>query len=194
MNLWERVAAERLALADLLDGIAPEAWDAPSLCGGWRVREVVSHLVALAEQPPGLRTMAKYARIDPRPNVAIDKQARRLAAAVDPTELPARLRAAHGGRFLVPGLPPVVALGETLVHRADIRDAAGLPARPADDATREVLAAELRLWFAFGVSPSIRRKHWVATDADWTVGPAAGERVAAPGEQLLLIATGRITS
>src|SRR5262249_35920103 len=33
-----------LALADLLSGVAEERWDTPSLCDGWRVREVVAHL------------------------------------------------------------------------------------------------------------------------------------------------------
>ncbi len=37
-------AAEYLALADLLASIAEAEWDCPSLCDGWRVREVVAHL------------------------------------------------------------------------------------------------------------------------------------------------------
>jgi uncharacterized protein (TIGR03083 family) len=190
-RVWEHIAAERAALADALEGIAPEAWDAPSLCGGWRVCDVVAHLIVLAEATsrPGL--ILRHFRVDPRPNQAADKLARRLAASATPGELTQRLRAARHGRFVVPGMPPVVALGEVLVHRADIAEAAGLPRRPADDVTREVLAAELRLWFAFGVSRSIRRRRFVATDADWSVGPPDGDVVAAPGEELLLVATGR---
>ena len=38
------VAAEFLALAELLEGLADDSWDTPSLCAGWRVREVVAHL------------------------------------------------------------------------------------------------------------------------------------------------------
>ena len=38
------VAAEYLALADLLSDGRPQAWDAPSLCEGWRTREVVAHM------------------------------------------------------------------------------------------------------------------------------------------------------
>jgi len=38
------IAAERTELADMLDGLSAEQWDAPSLCEGWRVREVMAHI------------------------------------------------------------------------------------------------------------------------------------------------------
>ena len=107
-------------------------------------------------------------------------------------ELVTRLRAASGGRFVMPGLPPEVALGEVLVHRADIASAAGLPQRPADERTRAVLEAERRLWFAFGVSRRVRGVRFEPTDADWTVGPTGGPVASGPGEDLLLVATGRL--
>lgn len=190
-DVWTRVAFERVALADELDGIDAAAWDAPSLCGGWRVRDVVAHLVAMAEAKSRLGFIAQNARIDLRFNKAVDKMARRLAAGTSPSELPQRLRDARGGRFHVPGMRPVVALGEVLVHRADIAGAAGLPRHPADESLRAVLEAEVNLWFAFGVSPKMRRNYFVPTDAEWTVGPADGPRIEAPGEDLLLIACGR---
>ena len=39
--------AERLELADLLDTLTPEQWAAPSLCAGWSVRDVCSHLIGM---------------------------------------------------------------------------------------------------------------------------------------------------
>ena len=38
------VAAERRDLASMLAGLTPEQWDAPSLCAGWRSREVIAHI------------------------------------------------------------------------------------------------------------------------------------------------------
>src|SRR5579872_4787538 len=38
------VAASYDALADVLEAIGEDDWDTPSLCEGWRVREVVAHL------------------------------------------------------------------------------------------------------------------------------------------------------
>ncbi len=42
------VAAEFLALADLLDAVSDAQWNTPSLCAGWRVREVVAHMTMAA--------------------------------------------------------------------------------------------------------------------------------------------------
>ena len=40
MDVWECVDAERTEFADLCTTLTPEQWDAPSLCGAWRVRDV----------------------------------------------------------------------------------------------------------------------------------------------------------
>ena len=32
-------------LVDLLESLTPSQWNAPSLCAGWRVRDVVSHVL-----------------------------------------------------------------------------------------------------------------------------------------------------
>ena len=43
-NVQKLVTATYLTLADCLDALPEERWDAPSLCEGWRVKEVVAHL------------------------------------------------------------------------------------------------------------------------------------------------------
>jgi uncharacterized protein (TIGR03083 family) len=191
MDVWATVADERVALSDALRDVEPEAWWRPSLCGGWTVQDVVAHLVVLAEAPAPWRFILRGALVDPRPNKSVDKMARRLSAAASTEELAARLAAAKDGRFVVPGMPPTVALGEVLVHRADISEVAGLPRHAPDDALRAALEAELKLWFAFGVSRSMRRHRFVATDGEWSIGLADAPVVAAPGEELLRIVTGR---
>ena len=190
-DVWAAVADERVALSALLANAAPEVWQRPSLCGGWTVQDVVAHLVVLAEAKSRLGFMLRGALVDPRPNQSVDKMARRVSAEASPGELVSRLAAAKDGRFVVPGMPPVVALGEVLAHRADISDAAGLPTHPADDRLRAALEAELNLWFAFGVSRSMRKHRFVPSDAEWFVGAPDGPVVTATGEELLLIATGR---
>lgn len=189
--MWAAVADERVVLADLLDAVDPSVFSKPSLCGGWTVHDVLAHLVSLAEAQGRFNYLMQGAKVDLRPMKSVDKIARRLAADASPRELTGRLRAAKHGRFTVPGMPPIVALGEVLVHRADIAVAAGLPRREPDDVMREVLEGELRLWFAFGVSPRMQRCRFIPLDADWRVGPEKGRVIEAPGEELLLIATGR---
>ncbi|WP_244360941.1 maleylpyruvate isomerase family mycothiol-dependent enzyme [Microbispora triticiradicis] len=56
-DIRRMIAAERRELADLLSGLPPQAWDAPSLCAGWRVREVVAHLT-LPYRHSGPRVLA----------------------------------------------------------------------------------------------------------------------------------------
>ena len=41
----EMATAERTDLADLLETLTPRQWEAPSLCQGWRVRDVVAHVM-----------------------------------------------------------------------------------------------------------------------------------------------------
>ena len=41
---WSAVTQMRLTVATLLDGLAPDEWDQPSLCPDWRVRDVAGHL------------------------------------------------------------------------------------------------------------------------------------------------------
>jgi len=47
-QLQPAVAAEFASLADLLAAATDAQWDTPSMCEGWRVREVVAHLTMAA--------------------------------------------------------------------------------------------------------------------------------------------------
>jgi len=44
MDLHPLIRDSFTRLADSLEQQAPELWDQPSLCAGWRVRDVVAHL------------------------------------------------------------------------------------------------------------------------------------------------------
>jgi len=190
MDVWAAVADERVTLAGLLEGVEPEAWETPSRCEGWSVKDVVAHLVFLAEGTVSSVLLTSM-RTHPLPSRATAEVARRLAASTSTDELVDRLRRAAEGRFVVPGLPAAVALGEVLVHRADLAAAAGLPAHDADERLAAVLGAEQRLWWAFGVSRRVRGVRFEPTDGDWSVGPEVGPAVIGSGEDLLLVATGR---
>ncbi|WP_234787088.1 maleylpyruvate isomerase family mycothiol-dependent enzyme [Mycolicibacterium fortuitum] len=41
---------ERQEFADLLDDLSPQQWQAPTLCSGWNVRDVVAHTIAYLGQ------------------------------------------------------------------------------------------------------------------------------------------------
>ena len=44
-EVWQHTIAQRLALRDVLRDLTPEEWDQPSLCAGWRVRDVAAHVI-----------------------------------------------------------------------------------------------------------------------------------------------------
>jgi len=44
---------ERAEMADFLASLRPEQWDRPSLCAGWRIRDVAAHVVSYEEHDGG---------------------------------------------------------------------------------------------------------------------------------------------
>ncbi|MEU6233972.1 maleylpyruvate isomerase family mycothiol-dependent enzyme [Kitasatospora sp. NPDC047058] len=181
------IAAERRELADVLDSLTPEQWDAPSLCAGWRVREVAAHM-STGFRHPLPRTLLELARAGGSLHRMTDRVARRDAAALGPRELAAALRenADH------PWTPPVggftSALGHDVVHGLDITVPLGLGRRVPADRLRLLLDAvtpsSLRFFGARLDGTELR-----ATDLDWSYG--SGRTVARPAQELLLLAYGR---
>ena len=53
---WQVITEQRLSLARLLEDLSDGEWEQPSLCAGWRVRDVAAH-VAMAPQVPRLGSM-----------------------------------------------------------------------------------------------------------------------------------------
>ena len=53
-RIWSFVDAQRAEIAGLLDTLDDQQWMAPSLCDGWRVRDVAAHLTHFRTcRPPG---------------------------------------------------------------------------------------------------------------------------------------------
>src|SRR5215213_12017394 len=53
---WRVITEQRLGLARLLEGLSDDKWEQPSLCAGWRVRDVAAH-VSLVGLPPSPGTL-----------------------------------------------------------------------------------------------------------------------------------------
>src|SRR5688572_32583517 len=115
---------ERDSLVNTLKSLTPQQWDAPSLCEGWRVRDVAGHLVT-GFQMSLPKVLAKTARAGFNINKASAKAAveagsrpvEELTAAIEsPTELSGFAKVL-GYSKLIPDLT---------VHHEDIRRAVGL--------------------------------------------------------------------
>ncbi len=93
-HLTDMIAAERSDLADLLAALPAEAWDLPTLCAGWRVRDLVAH-VTMPFRYSTARFVAELARSRGNFTAMADRCARRDGAA-PPADLLSALRDTGG--------------------------------------------------------------------------------------------------
>ena len=191
---WAAVDVLRARAADLLDTLAVSDWERPSLCTGWRIRDVAAHL---AMQPiplgAGLRGFLRH----PGPvNHLIHWTARDRAAA--PTgQLVADLRATIGLHRPNPGLTETEALIDIVVHGQDI----AVPLGRELPVPVEAAASAATRMQSYRASRRARKKlrvfrplphegyRFVATDTAWSSG--AGPEISGPMLAILLVLTGR---
>ena len=187
VDVWSELRHLRCEFADRVESLDEGASDSQSWCAGWRVRDVVGHLVHLAEATQ-LSIVRDVIKGGLRPDRALSKVARGLGDEGVP-ELARRLRAAADGRFHVLGTPRAVALGEVLVHSADALRALGLELDAPPQDVVPVLDGYWRVGrVAFHAAPQ-RGRGLVATDVDWTRGQ--GPEVTGRAIDLLLLIANR---
>jgi uncharacterized protein (TIGR03083 family) len=185
---WTVITQQRLALADLLDGLTVAEWERPSLCARWRVRDVAAH-VAMTPQPPGPGALLGAAL---RARGSFDRLNHDLAvrhAARPPGEIVAELRRHAASRRLPAVTNYRNIVPDVLVHGQDIAVPLGRDLPVPIAAAR---AAADRVWGMgrpFRARHRLRGRRLTATDTDWSVGD--GEEVAGPIAALLLLLTGR---
>lgn len=186
MDALDLARAERLEFADLLEGLTPDQWSAPTLCEHWRVRDVVAHILSYEGLPP-----AALARRFAAGRLRTDRINALAVAALDgtsPDELVAMLRRHATPTGLGAGFGGRIALTDNMIHQQDVRRPLGLP--------RVVAADRLRVALDFARWAPLIRGAWrargvrlVADDLDWAVG--RGPEVRGGGEALLVVMAGR---
>ncbi|MBX8691425.1 maleylpyruvate isomerase family mycothiol-dependent enzyme [Mycobacterium sp. 20091114027_K0903767] len=187
-TIWRNVDEQRGALADLLDTLQPEQWSTPSLCAGWTVREVAIHIT---QSHAGIGEMLPAAI---KSGFRFDAMVRR-AALEDPAEpaaITARIRAMAGSRKRPPLTKEVDPLLDILIHTQDICIPLGIERRMPTDAA---VAVADRLWhmkFPFAPQRDLPGYRFVATDADFAVGPEWGGLREAPIHDLVLMFARRL--
>lgn len=186
-QILEAVHAERRDQADLLATLTPEQWDAPTLCTGWRVREVIAHTTAPFHTSTG-RMLLDLARARGDFNRMADRSAHRDAARMSPAELLTILRNNITHPWTPPGGGPQGALSHDLIHGLDVTVALGLDRRPPPERVALVLAGlhPKNIKF-FGTDLTGVRLE--ATDLDWRYG--TGTPLHGRAQDLLLVICGR---
>lgn len=186
MDVMAMAKAERADLADFLESLQPDQWDSPSLCQGWRVRDVAGHVVSFEERSWG-GVVSLAAKAGFRPN-RVNDMARAEYARMAPQELAEFLRAhltPHRATALFGGR---VGLTDAMIHHQDMRRPLGI--------ARQIPFERLRCVLPFAVTAPPLRGFWhgrnvrlVATDVDWSWG--RGPEARGPAEAVLMVLAGR---
>lgn len=176
--------AEREDFADFLATLAPDDWEHPTLCEGWRVRDVVAHVISYEGLGRGdlLRRFAR-GRVVRANEVGVADLAH-----LSPDELLDLYRRYPRPTGLTAGLGGRIGLVDGTIHHQDVRRALGRPREVPADRLVRVLAGTVH-------NPRLAPWRWtrglrlVATDVDWSAG--RGREVTGPGEALVMVMAGR---
>ncbi|MFZ3495546.1 maleylpyruvate isomerase family mycothiol-dependent enzyme [Streptomyces sp. 5.8] len=198
-DVWRTIDSERLSLADLLDDLSPSEWETPSLCAGWRVREVAAHLTLahLGVFPALVAVVRARGGFDRMIHDTAVREAAHPAAEFAP-----RLRAMAGSRRKAPGVTHLEPLIDILVHGQDIAVPLGRPRTMPAGAAATAAQRAWSMGFPFHARRRLAGFRLKATDCDWTAGTGdtttatatAASTVEGPVSALLLLVTGRDTA
>ena len=186
-RLAAMITGHRRQLTELLATLPPEAWDQPSLCAGWRIREVTAHIL-MTLRTPAWRFAAEMARSGGNFNRMADRVARRDGAG-PPDQLLAALRAHEHTLWKPPGGGLAAGLTHDVIHGQDMTVALGLDHPVPEPTLRTVLDT---------VNGAQSRKHFgvdldgiqlQADDIDWSFG--SGRVLRGSAQDLALFVCGR---
>lgn len=190
--LWDLVVAERESTVEFLADLTASQWETPSLCVGWRVRDVAAHLLVDAplSELGAPRVLAKMIDwrfdvhaantwwVDHNREVATSSILERLRADVRPGTIsrllgaPSQLRAA-------------------VIHADDMRHPLGQSTTPPAVTMRAAL--EVSLTRAGSVNVGTRERadglRLIASDLDWERGQ--GPEVTGSALSILMAIAGR---
>ena len=182
MGVRALIADERTDLVALLRTLSPDEWVAPSLCAGWRVRDVVAHLLYdTSPLPKYLLDAAKAGFSAQRMNArAIER-----AGDTDSAQLVDALEGSIGGGIFAT-LAPSLALADALIHHQDIRRPLKRPRAVPTERLLRVLDHPDPF-----ASPRSRTRglRFSATDVSWSRGE--GPEIRGTGEAIVMAIAGR---
>jgi uncharacterized protein (TIGR03083 family) len=181
-------ARERRRIADLLDSLDEAQLGTQSLCAGWDVKTMGSHLVSVLADGGGIGATLLGLRLGGTDR-AIDAMARRRAH-WPASDIAAALRDLADHRYWRPPPQAPGLLAEVLCHSGDIRIPLGLPFEP-DPQLTAVAMGFLTGPLPLGLVPvgRLRGIGWCATDIDRTWG--RGPQIRGRAADLMMAAVGR---
>jgi uncharacterized protein (TIGR03083 family) len=186
-DLQPVVAAEFVSLADLLAAASGAQWDTPSLCEGWRVREVIAHMTMAARYSEP-EFMAELQRCD-FDFTRLSNEVAGRDAGLPTGELVANLRSDVMQHWAPPGGGYHGALNHVVIHGLDVTVPLGVPRRSPDHTIRVVLDDLTQGGGHAHFGTVLNGRRLEASDLDWSYGSGPALRGAA--EDLALAMCGR---
>ncbi|MFE9786953.1 maleylpyruvate isomerase family mycothiol-dependent enzyme [Nocardia salmonicida] len=187
-TIFQAVAEERTTLVALLRELPESAWDTETLCEGWRVRDVVAHLVLATRVTIG-SLVVNLIRARGNTDRLIHDTAVRLADRTSTAELLAELHATIDSRAIPIGTTPIDRLMDLLVHGQDIAVPLGIERVMPTAAAQLSLERVWTMGAPFHARTRLTGYALAATDTGWTDG--AGTTISGTAAELLMIVTGR---
>jgi uncharacterized protein (TIGR03083 family) len=187
-EIRDLIAGQRTDLANMLGDLPADAWDAPTLCELWRVREVVAH-ITMPFRYSTEEFMTELSKSGGDFTALSNRLAARDAAALSPVELTETMRANIRHPWEPPGGGYVGALSHDVIHGLDVMVPLGLEFTVPEERLRAILPSlgDERSVKFFGTDlDGIELR---ATDIDWTFG--SGTPLTGTGQDLLLVLFGR---
>jgi len=185
-ELWQLIHDQRRRVADVLETLSDDQWNAASLCTGWRVRDVAAHNIeTFLMTPPRFigRFVGAGFNFDRMTGRGVDNHRDEPL-----TRLLAQYRDTEDRSTAPPG-PQLAWLGEAVIHGEDI-------ARPLQlrmDWPAQALT--LVLDYVSSTKPLLHGRERAegirlrATDVEWTKGD--GAEVSGPARALISAMCGR---
>jgi uncharacterized protein (TIGR03083 family) len=192
MTDYNRMRRDELAsISEFAHTLSDEQWNQQSLCAGWRVRDVVSHMTLgyTTAMLPVLVELGKRrfnvtrASAEGSVEYGTEHTAAQILAVFDTIHT----------NNVRKGISKVISAKEGLldhlVHHQDMRRPLGLPRQIPEERLVTALTAAPKIGGFVGSKKRAAGLHLVATDADWSHG--VGPEVRGKGEAILLALTGR---
>jgi len=189
MELQALVGDSYRRLAELLHEQDAARWDSPSLCAGWRIRDLIAHLTM-----PARYTTEQFIEELAAANGDFTVLSNLIAARdgeLSIEELLADLTSPVLAGWQPPGGGAIGALNHVVVHGLDASNALGLPRSCSDDAARTILD-DLAGGGAEGFGVQLAGLQLAADDLDWQWG--SGRPVTASSGELISLACNRTLS
>ena len=182
------IIEERRRLLELLESLDESKWDHETLCEGWRVREVVAHLISGGTRVPVSEMVPLMVRHRGDVDGFFAADAERRAVA-EPQALLEAFRAMIESRVKPPVVPAALMWCDNVIHGLDIRWPLALPdPGPAERLTETATCLSAMTWPS-RIGCRADGLRFMADDADWSMGD--GPQVSGPIDAIVLGIAGR---